>query len=208
MYVQEEVLAAIAVNESLLTFLVTFLLKLSSSMPFVKGKKYDIQFTFNRLPVQMEHRACERIAVRAEMRPVLLPQEESLDQRGEINKQVRLVPVRETLLVLVLVILILRAWFERVSFGSLIYSNFRFYYDRNLNNEQQQAVQKIVSGSSRPATYLVFGPPGTGKTVTLVEAIKQVSVLDVEVQKHKLISVFFLSCCILLYMAEEFYQDV
>ena len=65
-----------------------------------------------------------------------------------------------------------------------------------------------MSGSSRPAPYLVFGPPGTGKTVTLVEAIKQVSVLDVEVQKHKLISVFFLSCCILLYVAEEIYQDV
>ena len=53
--------------------------------------------------------------------------------------------------------------------------NFRSFYDRNLNSEQQQAVQKIVSGSSRPAPYLVFGPPGTGKTVTLVEAIKQVS---------------------------------
>ena len=107
-YVHEEVLAAIAVNESLLTFPVTFLLKLSSSMPYVKGKKFDIQFTFNRLPVQMEHRACERIAVRAEMRPVLFPQEESLDQRGEINKEVRLVRV--------LVILILRAWSERASF--------------------------------------------------------------------------------------------
>ena len=52
--------------------------------------------------------------------------------------------------------------------------NFRSFYDRNLNSEQKQAVQKIVSGSSRPAPYLVFGPPGTGKTVTLVEAIKQV----------------------------------
>jgi len=53
---------------------------------------------------------------------------------------------------------------------------FRSFYDRNLNGEQQQAVQKILSGSSRPAPYLVFGPPGTGKTVTLVEAIKQVRI--------------------------------
>ena len=50
----------------------------------------------------------------------------------------------------------------------------RSFYDRKLNDEQKQAVQKILSGSSRPAPYLVFGPPGTGKTVTLVEAIKQV----------------------------------
>uniref|UniRef100_A0A8D0A321 RNA helicase n=1 Tax=Sander lucioperca TaxID=283035 RepID=A0A8D0A321_SANLU len=42
------------------------------------------------------------------------------------------------------------------------------------NPEQYQAVQHIVAGSSKPAPYLVFGPPGTGKTVTLVEAIKQI----------------------------------
>ncbi|XP_017270570.1 putative helicase mov-10-B.1 [Kryptolebias marmoratus] len=42
------------------------------------------------------------------------------------------------------------------------------------NPEQYQAVQHIVAGSSRPAPYLVFGPPGTGKTVTVVEAIKQI----------------------------------
>ncbi|KAK2851431.1 hypothetical protein Q5P01_007707 [Channa striata] len=42
------------------------------------------------------------------------------------------------------------------------------------NPEQYRAVQHIVSGSSKPAPYLVFGPPGTGKTVTLVEAMKQI----------------------------------
>ncbi|XP_018597570.1 putative helicase mov-10-B.1 isoform X2 [Scleropages formosus] len=49
-------------------------------------------------------------------------------------------------------------------------------FDRCLeqNPEQYTAVRHIVSGVSRPAPYLVFGPPGTGKTVTLVEAIKQV----------------------------------
>ncbi|XP_034452521.1 putative helicase mov-10-B.2 isoform X2 [Hippoglossus hippoglossus] len=49
-------------------------------------------------------------------------------------------------------------------------------FDRNLekNPEQLRAVQHIVAGSSKPAPYLVFGPPGTGKTVTLVEAIKQI----------------------------------
>uniref|UniRef100_A0A8D3CYH4 RNA helicase n=1 Tax=Scophthalmus maximus TaxID=52904 RepID=A0A8D3CYH4_SCOMX len=45
---------------------------------------------------------------------------------------------------------------------------------REINEEQFRAVKHIVAGSSRPAPYLVFGPPGTGKTVTLVEAIKQI----------------------------------
>ena len=46
------------------------------------------------------------------------------------------------------------------------------------NAEQLLAVQHIVAGSSGSAPYLVFGPPGTGKTVTVVEAIKQVYDLE------------------------------
>ena len=48
------------------------------------------------------------------------------------------------------------------------------------NPEQRAAVSAIVAGRSGRAPYLVFGPPGTGKTVTLVEAIKQVWRLDSE----------------------------
>ncbi|XP_026223832.1 putative helicase mov-10-B.2 [Anabas testudineus] len=42
------------------------------------------------------------------------------------------------------------------------------------NPEQRTAIQHIVSCSAKPAPYLVFGPPGTGKTMTLVEAMKQI----------------------------------
>lgn len=41
------------------------------------------------------------------------------------------------------------------------------------NPEQQAAVRNIIRNSSEFVPYLVFGPPGTGKTVTLVEAILQ-----------------------------------
>ncbi|XP_060925046.1 putative helicase mov-10-B.1 [Limanda limanda] len=53
-------------------------------------------------------------------------------------------------------------------------------FDKNLENnpEQRAAVQHIVAGSSKPAPYLVFGPPGTGKTSTLVEAMYQVIMAD------------------------------
>ncbi|XP_073325870.1 putative helicase mov-10-B.1 [Pagrus major] len=42
------------------------------------------------------------------------------------------------------------------------------------NPEQRKAIQHIVAGTAKPAPYLVFGPPGTGKTVTLVGAINQI----------------------------------
>lgn len=42
------------------------------------------------------------------------------------------------------------------------------------NPQQAIAVERIVCGERKEAAYLVFGPPGTGKTVTIVEAMVQV----------------------------------
>lgn len=54
------------------------------------------------------------------------------------------------------------------------------YYNKLIqkNEEQRSAVQHIVSGTSGRAPYIVFGPPGTGKTMTIVEAIVQLVVMN------------------------------
>lgn len=53
-------------------------------------------------------------------------------------------------------------------------------YNRLLEDNPQQlkAVEMIACDCSGPNPYIIHGPPGTGKTVTLVEAMKQVAKRD------------------------------
>jgi DNA polymerase III delta prime subunit len=108
----------------------------------------NIRFTFSRMTYRTSHRACLELAETVLGDSMLAPMPHHVVEARRGVSTPTTTPTTSS---------------------SLKWAN------RQLNPEQQVAIQRMVDGTMRPLPYILFGPPGTGKTTTLVEAVYQLA---------------------------------
>ena len=124
---------------------------LSFHRAFISGMRHHVRFTLRRTPMLLMHAAVSEIgateAEKAEKASLLFP----LPPPNEVAEAAASAAAQLT----------------------------RALYNRQLNARQQQAVRAAMCGGADPARpitapYIIFGPPGTGKTSTVAEYVMQV----------------------------------
>uniref|UniRef100_A0A182MNF8 RNA helicase n=1 Tax=Anopheles culicifacies TaxID=139723 RepID=A0A182MNF8_9DIPT len=119
------------------------------------GESYAIQFTFGRTIFRKQHHAIKRIQMTLGFE-YLFPEQIKV-QAPLLN--VRLNARNDMLL--------------EETMADVAKVRILPWYNEALNRYQKQAVVNVLRGEARPTPHIIFGPPGTGKTVTIIELIHQ-----------------------------------
>lgn len=123
----------------------------TSTIP-MDGLKFDVSFMSSRTPFRRCHHGVETL---------LKSSSSSNFELNEDRKEIIFPTSKEEL------------FQSKIEVNEDEKQDLRCFMDC-INSHQKKAVLNILKAQCRPAPYIIFGPPGTGKTVTMVEAVLQV----------------------------------
>ncbi|KAM3870151.1 RNA helicase Mov10l1-like [Diretmus argenteus] len=149
------------------------------------GEPLDVEFTYNRLTTRRCHHALNQVKPFWEIlfptkATVQAPQwtgtwtEEPDEDSTMVNNEVSTIENEERVSTISVDMKSKATQTKDGSRSSKPIPCEGHFFNPQLNPSQKEAVKRIMSGECRPVPYVLFGPPGTGKTITLIEVILQV----------------------------------